>query len=330
MLAIAVYIPEMILCFAVHEFGHASVAWLVGWRVHLVAIGSYGYLPMAKRFTRVAHGRRRRTAGMVFATAPRSGVWEKEFALHLFAGPAANLILAAAAFAFTFLLRSYWWNPLLECLAALSLITGVANLIPFRGPGSRRSDGAQLLDLARKTHRLTVTRDLWQLYGQSLDGVKPVDWDIGLVRDVEALSGTPEEDAFRDQLLLNYYLSYGDLSRCRALAERHALSAGAKSHTMMVEYAFLIALLDKNGEKAKAALDELPRRVQGESFQYWRAFAVASYVSGDNVGAREAVAKARAFAKKGKSNPDQDDLALMSAIEQDQPLPVIVSRATPS
>jgi hypothetical protein len=324
------YFPGILLCSVVHELGHAMVAWIFGWRIQLVAVADYGYLPMERRFTRVSRADRRGFGGMVVAAVPRSEGWKKRYACFAIGGPAADLIFAVTALALMSLLQSYRFGPLFGCLAALSLISSIANLIPSRGLGAGPSDGAVLLDLVRKTHPLLVTQDLWALHEQSLGGVKPVGWDIGLVKRVEAFEGSPQENLLRDQLLLNFYLSYGDLSRCRMLAERHALSAGTKSPIMMVEYAFLIALLDKDGEKAKVTLDELPGRMKGESFQYWRAFAVASYVSGDNVEAREAVAKALAFAKKGKLNPDQDDLAIMSAIEQDLQLPVIVSRAAPS
>ncbi len=38
----------VLLCYVVHELGHAIGPWLVGWRVHLMAVGFVGYAPQAR------------------------------------------------------------------------------------------------------------------------------------------------------------------------------------------------------------------------------------------------------------------------------------------
>jgi hypothetical protein len=334
LLAIFIYLPALYVSIVIHELGHAAGAKLAGWRVHVISVGHLAYRPVALRFERV-HRAGRRYRGWVLATPPLWSSWDKGRSLFIFGGPAANLLTAAICFPWITALQSYQEGHASDlavaigCLSLNSLAIGVSNLIPFWTSKGNPSDGARLLQLALGQREIRGRDHLVWLYAQQIDGTKATEWDPNLVREVENFDGTAEEKTLRDVLLLSYYFSFGNVARAKAVTDRHALSTVPKSPNLMIEHAFLIALIDKRATEALRILGEIPEQCR-KTFQYWRAVATARSLSGDFAGAGEAVKQAEAFAAKNKSKPDEDDRALFSAIENGLPLPDIIQRTAPA
>jgi len=102
-------------------------------------------------------------------------------------------------------------------------------------------------------------------------------------------------------------------------------TANKQSPYLMLSHAFLIALLDHDVDGAYEILNALPED-RKDTFAYWRAMAAVRSVAGDQAGARDAVARARALKDRDEAQPDADDDALFFAIEHETPLPKSFSR----
>jgi len=334
-LIVPAYVLELGVCTVVHELGHAAVAVLLGWRVHMISVGPLGFFPATKSFRRIRPHVGDEGGGAVFATPPRIPRSGRRQAFIAAGGVTANFVLAAiglfyvrsgADFASTHATVS---RVLSAALAMNSIIFATANLLPFRSASGSLSDGARLLECAfGKPPGIAARHFVW-LCGQMVDGVATERWDAAHVREAENFDGTLQQNELRDHLVLNYYFAVGDVVRARVFTERCMQSVRPKSPVLLLAHAFLLAFVDRNAAAAMKILDDLPGQYRN-MFAYWRSLAAALSRSGDNIGAREAVAKALACAEMQNTNPDENDRALFEAIQHDRPLPDIVANGTPA
>jgi len=125
----------------------------------------------------------------------------------------------------------------------------------------------------------------------------------------------------RDAMVVSWYLTQSDVSAAKRVCERAVKEYGLQK-AIYADYAFLIALVDRDGDRALNVLKGVPPSQQ-QSFQYFRAQALIFAVKGDHQTARAAVVKAKDAARKSKMRPDADDDAILTAIENDQPLPTL-------
>ena len=141
---------------AIHEMGHATVAWALYHRVRRINVGPF-------TFTNAGHGfqfhfewkRLLNGGGHVAAIPPEGEHLRLKFMAMVAAGPAASLLNALLMFAVFLSLagtrwQAYWWIPGFICV--LSIFDGVLNLVP-----AGYSDGSMLFHLM-----------LWTPHGQVL------------------------------------------------------------------------------------------------------------------------------------------------------------------
>ena len=278
------------------------------------------YRPGARKFKRRTRNRRE-PRGLVFATPHEGCDWTKGKWILILFGPLANLVCAAIVFWIASLTGSRIASSLLGCFAVISLVIGVANLIPFCGPGRTASDGARLLSILLGRTDDDTPPPILRLAAVSLDGRRPAQWDQCLIREVELCCKNASFAELGDPMLLSYYLSRHELEHCRRITDRHSKTAKVPSLDVMIEHAFLIALMDRDSKRAFDILHEIPSRISCRSFPYWRALAVAHSVSGNVRDAGIAIETALGIARRTKANPDQDDRALFSAIAENRALP---------
>lgn len=164
----------------IHEAGHAIAGLLRGMRLIALGLG-----PL--RLERVLEGWRwrwsRGIAGIggfaMLSPAPGRTPCRRDTAIYAAGGAAANLLAAAAVW--------YSARDLGDPVRFASMVfacTGVAfgaiNLLPFRSRGWR-SDGLTLLQLWRRPREAQAALQTQALVARSLAGVRPRDWEAGLL-----------------------------------------------------------------------------------------------------------------------------------------------------
>ncbi|GEM_PF-4452868 len=305
-----------------HELGHAAAARAAGWRVHLIAVGPVAYRPRAKQFMRRPRSAGSDNWGLVLATPPAGGDWEKGRATVFLGGVAANVLCAAVGLA---MLLGYSPISLPGALfvgfAAVSLAFAVDNLVPRRKSGRWTNDGAVLLDIARGRRVSVTNRDLGWLAGYMYDGIDSRSWDAELVGRLETATLDARQGALRDSMFLTRYLALGDVVRAHALLENSGAANSSANTPLVIERAFLVAIVERDAEKASSLLKLAPERKWRGSYNYWRARMAVHGVRGEIEQAREAAGHARVLVRRQSLRPDGDDIALMETCERGEPPP---------
>lgn len=249
------------VCVLVHEFGHLLGGRLGGMRALMLFAGPL-HLEFNAARMRVLRNRVAATWSGLAVCAPRSeaSTTRGSYSLLVVGGPLASFLLAAvtgpAAFAF-----GGWWGGLLFVTAAMSVVIGVATLIPVR-VGGYMSDGGQLLGLARGDQVTRQRLALGALLGQSYAGVRPRDWDPGLLRAIGKDSSDATLRVSSAILAAGRAEDQGDLDDADAhWREAAAILGGEQSATIAVAArgAFALGLAGWIGQ----------RRREGASARSW-------------------------------------------------------------
>jgi hypothetical protein len=301
------------LAFLIHELGHAAAALLVGWRVHVISVTGFAFHIKARKLVPAERFASGDVGGFVLATPPLGGTWRRGEKRFVLGGIAANLSSSLIAFA--------WAASNTLCMAAetlvgsfgvVSLVVGLVNVVPTWGPNTLRSDGAHLLDSFRGRYNPMLERLTW-LYVMRLEGVKAPDIERQIVEQIEAdiRDGNLGNSGY---LLLTYYVTMGDLTRAHAIIERIVVTD--VSDELRIDHAFLVAMVERNGDRARKILDAVKRSARGRSYAYWRAMAVALYMAGDKEAARAAVDSAKIVAARTNAPLDDQDRELLDTVER--------------
>lgn len=212
----------MLIVLATHEIGHLLGGMSQGMRFLLLIVGPFGWHASASG-TRFEWNTNLALMGGLAATVPtKVGTELRRRLLVLVAGgPAASLLLAILAVA-----AASISDPRFAaygiCIAATSFGIFLVTLIPVRS-GGFMSDGMQIIDVLRGGNAVAERSALMRIFAQSLDGVRPRDWDPSAI---EELSRTDSEDPLRatgGALYLLYramdFRNDSDIARYRKLLE---------------------------------------------------------------------------------------------------------------
>lgn len=323
-LLVVAYLP---ICIFFHEVGHAVAAWLVGWRVHLIVVGSRGYAPRSGRFLRASRKSGQKDLGGWVHTTPPPGALPNKGAMTVqLGGAVGNLVLAALAVLAATLLYEVQIHlyAFMLGLGGVSVVYAVRNLVPTWSPGGWQSDGASLIRVLRGVEPSLYDQSLARLWGLVYDNVPTEKWDASLL---EVVMHGPERD--RDAvapLLISYSFCVGDLETARPILERYLGANPDAPFEHKCMYAFAIAMTDGNARRASDILEALPHSLTRNSFSFWRAKAVTAHLLGSREEALAAIGKARHFASAQGTRPDGDDETVFAAIERGHGLPQLEPR----
>jgi hypothetical protein len=166
----------MLIVLGVHEIGHLIGGLSRGMRFLLLIVGPFGWHASASgpRFewnTNVA------LMGGLAATLPTEvgSSLRRQLLVMIAGGPLASLLLAIFAIAAVIYVDA---RIAAYCIiiAATSFGIFLVTLIPMRA-GGFMSDGMQLIDVWRGGTAVVERSALMRIFAQSLDGVRPRDWD---------------------------------------------------------------------------------------------------------------------------------------------------------
>ena len=174
-------LPILILIvLGTHEIGHVLSGLSQGMRFLLLIVGPFGWHTSASG-VRFEWNTTPALMGGLAATLPtKEGASLRQQLLVLIAGgPAASLVLALLA-----IIIASVSDPRFAAyfifVAATSLGVFLVTLIPVR-VGGFMSDGLQFLDVLKGGSAAIERGTLMQIFAQSLDGVRPRDWDSSAI-----------------------------------------------------------------------------------------------------------------------------------------------------
>jgi hypothetical protein len=311
----------------VHELGHAAAARAVGWRVNLIVVGRWAFAPRRGRFIRIRdRGYRQDLGGWVNATPPPGVAWRDGSIPFILGGPIGNLVLAVAAALAALAVHGtdrHVFAGLLG-LAAISTVFAVANLVPLRGPGSHRNDGALLIDAYKGDEPPLRDQRIARLVGRLFDGLPVAQWDESAVNELTDDPSMSRDDV--DSLLINYALAVADVAALKVILERYLEAKPGSNLEYRCLYAFAIAMIDGDGPRAAKILEKVPGKAAKKSFSFWRAQATTSHLLGSREEALAAIRNARHAVGKLGARPDDDDEAVFRAITLGEELPRLEPR----
>jgi hypothetical protein len=273
-----------------HELGHLLTALALGWRVPILAVGGFSLRFSPLRFSAGAPPFRGASGAIVAVPPAHRGGRAGWIAVHA-GGPASDFLVAALAASVALNAPpDAMRHDVSLVVAAIAATSALFNLLPFARRGGGASDGMQILvDLAGR-HVVSRGRRA-RLFAEMIDGKRPRDWDIALVRAVEADSAwTGNSDGAL--YVYTWHLDRGEPDAARAALVRGAAN-DALDDFILVEQAFIAAMLDNRPEEARRFLSRVPLERVAHDPAFWRARAAASLAERDGPALREALVKWR-------------------------------------
>lgn len=303
----------------VHELGHAATAWLLGWRVRDITVLRLTYRPLAGVWAWNQKRKNLDVGGWVFSTPPEAG----PNTLHSIAisagGPFANVAFAVLCLGYiaVFPVGSDPAYYLLQITGWLSLATGALNLIPVKLHNGLKSDGSALASLVLRLMRpeKSVSKQFIvdRLIADLNDGLPPFEGDLLYLDKVWDTDG--KDAAELENLLLVYAIIEGNLDRARRVLARRQ----ARGNSMNLDEKALLALasvlIDADATSAKEQLDSIEPWKREDHYPYWRSLAALEHLCGDRAAALTAVQTARALSGTLHQGLDEDEEAILRAIE---------------
>jgi hypothetical protein len=181
-------LPVLILIvLATHEIGHLLGGLSQGMRFFLLIVGPFGWHASVSG-TRFEWNTNLALMGGIAAAVPtKVGADLRRQLLVLIAGgPAASLLLTVLAVGIASV-SDPRFTAYCVVVAASSFGIFLVTLIPVRS-GGFMSDGMQLIDVLKGGSAVVERSALIQIFAQSLDGVRPRDWDAKAIDDLSTIS----------------------------------------------------------------------------------------------------------------------------------------------
>ena len=212
----------MLVVLATHEIGHLLGGLSQGMRFLLLIVGPFGWHASVSG-TRFEWNTNLALMGGIAAAVPtKVGAELRRQLLVLVAGgPAASLLLAILAVGV-----ASFSDPRFAAygifIAATSFGIFVVTLIPVRS-GGFMSDGMQIIDVLKGGSAVAERSALMQIFAQSLDGIRPRDWESSAIKELARMDSADPLRATGGALYLLYramdFRNDADIARYRKLLE---------------------------------------------------------------------------------------------------------------
>lgn len=211
----------MLIVLGTHEIGHVLGGLSQGMRFLLLIVGPFGWHasssgPKFQWNTNLA------LMGGLAAMLPKNGgATRRQLLVMVAGGPLASLLLAIFAFV-PASVSDPRFAAYFTIVAGTSFGIFLVTLIPVRS-GGFMSDGLQIIDVLRGGRSVIERNTLMHVFAQSLDGVRPRDWDSATIDELARLDS---QDPLQRTGGLMYLLARAmdcqndaDIARYRSLLE---------------------------------------------------------------------------------------------------------------
>jgi hypothetical protein len=216
-------LPVLILIvLATHEIGHLLGGLSQGMRFLLLIVGPFGWHASVSG-TRFEWNTNLALMGGIAAAVPtKVGADLRRQLLVLIAGgPAASLLLTVLAVGIASV-SDPRFTAYCVVVAASSFGIFLVTLIPVRS-GGFMSDGMQIIDVLRGGSAVVERSALMQIFAESLDGVRPRDWDSKAIDELSKISADDPLRSTGGSLYLLYRAMdsghHADIARYRKILE---------------------------------------------------------------------------------------------------------------
>ncbi|MEY3457444.1 MAG: hypothetical protein RL215_601 [Planctomycetota bacterium] len=177
---IAVLPVLILIVLGTHEIGHVLSGLSQGMRFLLLIVGPFGWHASASGIRFEWNTNPALMGGLAAMLPTQEGVSLRRQLLVLIAGgPAASLLLAVVAIAVASV-SDPRFAAYSIFIAATSFGIFLVTLIPVRA-GGFMSDGLQFIDVLKGGSASIERSTLMQIFAQSLDGVRPRDWESSVI-----------------------------------------------------------------------------------------------------------------------------------------------------
>jgi len=266
-----------LLMVAIHEFGHAAVAEMLGMKLRSFIVGPLQWRVREGkwqfRFTLsgfLAVG----GATAVAPTDPNRAAWRDTCMVA--AGPAVSIAAGVVALCATAAAPGHAWAQnwlALAFFSTLSLLTGLLNLVPFRTKNFY-SDGARIYQLRSTGAWADLHRAFSTAAATTVTSLRPRNYDIDAILRAGSTITVGHQALHLRLLAASYYLDSGrvaDASRALAEAEtvyqESASDIPAELHTPFV---FGKAYLEHDAEGARLWWERMQaRKPAHDGAEYW-------------------------------------------------------------
>ncbi len=211
----------MLLVFGVHEIGHVLGGLSQGMRFLMLIVGPFGWHASSSGLKFQWNTTLALMGGLAALLPKKIGATRRQLLVLIAGGPLSSLVLAMFAIALASV-SGPRFTAYCTFVAATSFGIFVVTLIPVRS-GGFMSDGLQIIDVLRGGNSIIGRNSLMQIFAQSLDGVRPRDWDSSAI---DELARADCKDSLQRTGGLLYLLAHamdcrqdGDIERYRALLE---------------------------------------------------------------------------------------------------------------
>ncbi len=312
-----------LLMVAIHEFGHAAMAEVLGMRLRSFIVGPLQWRVREGkwqfRFTLsgfLAVG----GATAVAPTDPNRPRWRDTCMVA--AGPVVSIAAGMAALWAALGARGHMWSQnwlALAFFSTLSLLTGLVNLVPFRTKNFY-SDGARIYQLQSRGAWADLHRAFSTAAATTVTSLRPRDYDIEAIQRAGSTISVGHEALHLRLLAASYYLDCGRIADAsRALGEAEAVyqeSASDIPAELHAPFVFGKAYLEHDAAAARLWWERMQaKRPAHHDAEYWIAKSALLWSEHRLEEAIEAWERAAALLQQlphtGAYETDRDQFALL-------------------
>jgi hypothetical protein len=290
----------VLICIAVHEFGHVLAGWASHMKLRSLEIGPlrWAHKRGKWKFKLVA-----RMGGVTGMAPTRLTNVRGRSAFFTFGGPVASLVLAGLGCIATLTAKGHWWEDgwtLLSIIATIASVDFIVNLIPQK-PETNYSDGARIYQLVTNGPWAQVEQAFSMVASTLVTPRRPRDFDVDVIQE----AGTFLAQGDRGMLLRLYkcmhYLDSGQVPEAIAsLEEAERLFEGKAVQSpggICAVFVYVNAIFKRDRAAAELWWQRLQalRNIDFDA-EYWQARAGLLWQQGQIEEAREACERGYAVA----------------------------------
>ncbi len=290
----------ILMCVAVHEFGHVVAGWASDMKLRSLEIGPF----------RLAHKRGKWKFELVASLGGMTGMAPTRLtnvrgraAFFALGGPVASLVLAGVSCLAALTTKGHAWEsswPVLSMMASIASVDFLVNLIPQK-PEAHYSDGARIYQLVTNGPWAHVEQAFSMVASTLVTARRPRDYDLDVFRAAGNFLTQGDRAMLLRLFACIHHLDSGripealeSLEEAEKLYENATLQSGAG---ICAEFVFINSVYKRDRTAAELWWQRLQahRRIDRDA-EYWQAHAGLLWLQGQHEQARQAYERGYALA----------------------------------